>query len=163
MRLLSLRLGVALGATYNYVPNKRALLQLVASELDSRVEAHSELTDGFDQAKSVMLQIHDVFAGYPGMGAYVALHVPEFASESLVKMITDPLCRAGLSPAEANQITLALVLINVGHMLVEMPPKLQKRAERALEDGVDLILEGARARLKRSRRSSRATSATLPH
>src|SRR5579859_7503264 len=63
MRLLSQRLGVALGATYRHVPNKDELLRLVAADLYARVVPADD-TDGdeFGRAKHVMLQIHDVLA-----------------------------------------------------------------------------------------------------
>ncbi len=146
MRLLSERLGVALGATYKHVANKHALLQMVAEALYARIEPASDNLDEFEQAKSVMLQVHRVLAAHPGMADYIAQHVPEFTSVNLVKLITGPLCAAGLTPAEANRITLALVLLNGGHMLVRIPPELQDEAAEAFEEGVDLILRGARAR-----------------
>jgi len=67
MRVLSRRLGVALGATYRHVPNKDELLRLVAACLYAQIRPADDTDgDGFDQAKHVMLQIHDVLAAYPG-------------------------------------------------------------------------------------------------
>src|ERR1700757_5352138 len=98
MRLLSQRLGVSLGATYRHVPNKSELLRLVAADLYARITpADDTHGDEFDQAKHVMLQIHDVLGAYPGMAAHIAQNVPEFASERLTSLITDPLQAAGLS------------------------------------------------------------------
>jgi AcrR family transcriptional regulator len=147
MRLLSQRLGVALGATYRHVPNKHELLRLVAADLYSQVNpADANATDEFEQAKLVMIQIHNVLAAYPGMAAYIAEHLPEFTSASVASLITGPLRRAGLSQAEADRITFALVLLNAGHMLLRVPTALEDEAAAAFEDGVDLILRGARSR-----------------
>ena len=147
MRLLSERLGVALGATYKHVPDKHALLHLVAEVLYSRIEPAADAVDEFDQAKSVMLQVHDVLAAHPGMAGYIAQHVPEFSSVNVAKLLVGPLCAGGLSPAEAHRITFALILLNGGHMLVRMPAELQQEAAEAFADGVDLILRGARSRV----------------
>ena len=92
MRLLSERLGVALGATYKHVANKHTLLQMVAEALYARIEPASDDLDEFEQAKSVMLEVHRVLAAHPGMADYIAQHVPEFTSVNLVKLITGPLC-----------------------------------------------------------------------
>src|SRR3984885_1066350 len=76
MRLLSQRLGVSLGATYRHVPNKDDLLRLVAADLYARITpADATDRDEFDQAKHVMLQIHDLLAAYPGVGAPIAENV----------------------------------------------------------------------------------------
>src|ERR1700722_6313204 len=151
MRLLSERLGVALGATYKHVPDKHTLLRLVAEVLYARIEPADDAVDEFEQAKSVMLQVHEVLAAHPGMAEYIAQHVPEFSSVNVAKLITGPLCAGGLSRAEANRITLALILLNGGHILVRMPVELRQEAAEAFADGVDLILRGARARVGQRR------------
>jgi AcrR family transcriptional regulator len=147
MRLLSQRLGVSLGATYRHVPNKDELLRLVAADLYARITPGDE-TDGdeFDQAKHVMLQIHDLLAAYQGMAAHIAQNIPEFTSERLASLITNPLQAAGLSAGEAGRIVFALVLLNAGHMLIRVPAGLEDEAAAAFEEGVDLILRGAQKR-----------------
>jgi AcrR family transcriptional regulator len=147
MRLLSQRLGVSLGATYRHVPNKNDLLRLVAADLYARITpADATDRDEFDQAKHVMLQIHDVLAAYPGMAAHIAQNLPEFTSERLTSLITDPLQAAGLSAGEAGRIVFTLILLNAGHMLIRVPAGLEDEAAAAFEDGVDLILRGAQTR-----------------
>jgi AcrR family transcriptional regulator len=146
MRRLSVRLGVALGATYRHVPNKHELLRLVAAELYARIESPTGVADEFEQAESVIVHVHDALAAYPGMAAYIAQHIPEFTSTRLASLITGPLCAAGLTAAESQRIAFALVLLNAGHMLLEVPPELESEGEAAFHDGVDLILRGARSR-----------------
>jgi AcrR family transcriptional regulator len=145
MRLLSQRLGVSLGATYRHVPNKDELLRLAAADLYARVKPADDCDDEFEQAKRVMLTIHDLLAAYPGMAAHIAQNVPEFTSAQLTSLITDPLRTAGLSAAEADRIVFALVLLNAGHMLLRVPAAWEGEAAAAFEEGVDLILRGARA------------------
>jgi AcrR family transcriptional regulator len=144
MRLLSQRLGVSLGATYRHLPNKNELLRLVAADLYARIKPADDCADEFEQAKRVMLQIHDLLAAYPGMAAHIAQNVPEFYSASVAALITDPLQAAGLARAEADRIVFALVLLNAGHMLFQVPAELADEAAAAFEGGVDLILRGAR-------------------
>ena len=147
MRLLSQRLGVSLGATYRHVPNKDDLLRLVAADLYGRITPADDTEgDGFDQAKHVMLQIHDVLAAYPGMAAHIAQNIPEFTSERLAGLITNPLQAAGLSADEAGRIVFTLILLNAGHMLIRVPAGLEDEASAAFEEGVDLILRGAQTR-----------------
>ena len=110
MRVLSQRLGVALGATYRHVPNKEELLRLVAAYLYAQIRPADDTDgDGFDQAKDAMLQIHDVLAAYPGMAAHIAQNIPEFTSERLTSLITDPLQAAGLTADEAARIVFTLI------------------------------------------------------
>ena len=147
MRVLSQRLGVALGATYRHVPNKDELLRLVAANLYAQIRpADDSDGDGFDQAKHVMLQIHDVLAAYPGMAAHIAQNIPEFTSVRLASLITNPLQAAGLSADEAGRIVFTLVLLNAGHMLIRVPAGLEDEAAAAFAEGVDLILRGAQTR-----------------
>ena len=147
MRVLSQRLAVALGATYRHVPNKDLLLRLVAAHLYAQIRPADDTDgDGFDQAKHVMLQIHDVLAAYPGMAAHIAQNIPEFTSEHLARLITDPLQAAGLSADEAGRIVFTLILLNAGHMLIRVPAGLEDEAAAAFEEGVDLILRGAQTR-----------------
>src|ERR1700722_4192645 len=147
MRLLSQRLGVSLGATYRHVPNKSELLRLVAADLYARITpADDTHGDEFDQAKHVMLQIHDVLGAYPGMAAHIAQNVPEFTSERWTSLITSPLQAAGLSADEAARIVFTLILLNAGHMLIRVPAGLEDEAAAAFEEGVDLILRGAQTR-----------------
>ncbi len=87
-----------------------------------------------------MLQIHDVLGAYPGMAAHIAQNVPEFTSERLTSLITDPLQAAGLSADEAGRIVFTLILLNAGHMLIRVPAGLEDEAAAAFEEGVDLIL-----------------------
>jgi TetR/AcrR family tetracycline transcriptional repressor len=145
MRVLSQRLGVSLGATYRHVPNKNELLRLVAADLYARIKPADDCADEFEQAKRVMLQIHGLLAAYPGMAAHIAENVPEFYSASVAGLISDPLQAAGLSRTEADRIVFALVLLNAGHMLFRVPAELEDEAAAAFEEGVDLILSGARA------------------
>lgn len=149
MRLLSDRLGVALGATYRHVPDKHQLLRLVAAELYAKVHPPEAVADEFEQVRLVILEIHDLLAAYPGMAAYMGQYGPEFASPKLARLIIEPLCAAGLTWGEAYRITFALVLLTAGHLLYQQPAELESDAAAAFAEGVDLMLSSARARAHR--------------
>ena len=68
MRALSERLGVALGATYRHVPNKHALLQLVARSLYDDISHVEDEPDPLARVKAVMLEVRRMFARLPGNG-----------------------------------------------------------------------------------------------
>ncbi len=145
MRALSDRLGVALGATYRHVPNKHALLQLVARSLYADVCDVEHDADPFARVKAVMLEVRRAFASYPGMASYVSSHLSDFESPAVTTMLLDPLLESGLGPQEAEALVLDLVLFTAGVLLVRLDPAVEAQAETAYEHGVDLLLAGARA------------------
>lgn len=147
MRLLSERLGVSLGATYRHVPDKHQLLRLVVVDLYARVQPPQAAADEFEQVKLVVVEIHDILAAYPGVAAYMGEHVASFISAQLAGLITEPLCAVGLPSAEANRIMFALVLLIAGHLLFRQPAGLEREAAAAFEEGVDLMLASAKARV----------------
>jgi AcrR family transcriptional regulator len=143
MRALSDRLGVALGATYRHVPNKHELLQLVARSLYADITHGEEESDGLAGVKAVMLQVRRMFASYPGMASYVSAHMSDFESPAVTTMLLSPLLERGLSPHEAEELVLALVLFTAGALLVRVDPLLEVQAEAAYGRGIDLLLAGA--------------------
>ncbi|HEY1829492.1 MAG TPA: helix-turn-helix domain-containing protein [Acidimicrobiales bacterium] len=143
MRALSDRLGVALGATYRHVPNKHALLQLVARSLYADVSHVDGESDGLARVKAVMLEVRRLFASYQGMAAYVSTHLSDFESSAVTTMLIDPLLERGLSPNESEVLVLALVLFTAGALLVKVDPGLEAQAAAAYASGIDLLLAGA--------------------
>jgi AcrR family transcriptional regulator len=151
MRALSDRLGVALGATYRHVPNKHALLRLVARSLYNDVGQVDEQSAPLARVKAVMLDVRRMFASYPGMAAYVSAHLSDFESPAVTTMLLDPLLEAGLGPHEAEAVLLDLVLFTAGALLVKPDPAVEVQVEVAFEHGVDLLLVGALARVSQQR------------
>jgi len=143
MRALSDRLGVALGATYRHVPNKHALLQLVARSLYNDVCQVDDESDPLARVKAVMLDVRRMFASYPGMAAYVSAHLSDFESPAVTTMLVDPLLESGLGPHQAEALVLDLVLFTAGALLIKLDPAVEVQVEDAYEHGVDLLLAGA--------------------
>lgn len=151
MRALSDRLGVALGATYRHVPNKPALLQLVARSLYNDVCQVDEETEPLARVKAVILEVRRLFACYSGMAAYVSAHVSDFESPAVTTMLLDPLLEAGLVPHEAEALVLDLVLLTAGALLVKPDPAIEFQVAGAFEHGIDLLLAGALALVSQQR------------
>lgn len=151
MRELSARLGVALGATYRHVRSKHDLLHLVVETLYDRIEPGDPRADGYAQAKQVMVQIHDVLGAYPGLAGHVGQHMGEFVSVRVAKLVSEPLIREGLSSEEAGEVRLALTLLTAGHVQIRdsLPALDGEPGRQAFEGSVDLVLDGARARVGR--------------
>jgi TetR/AcrR family tetracycline transcriptional repressor len=151
MRALSDRLEVALGATYRHVPNKHALLQLVARSLYADISPVDAESDGLAGVRAVMLQVRRMFARYPGMAGYVSAHMSDFESPAVTTMLLKPLLERGLSPHEAEELVLALVLFTAGALLVKVEPALESQADAAYGKGIDLLLAGAMALARQQR------------
>jgi TetR/AcrR family transcriptional regulator, tetracycline repressor protein len=152
MRLLSERLGVALGATYRHVSNKHALLQLVGRELYSRVdEAAGNKREGLDRTRSLLIRFRDVVGHYPGMASYVADHLGEFGSPQLLKAITDALLATGLSSKGAARVTRTLFFYTAGAMLTSIPGESDQQASEYFAAGLDLVLQGVDAEVAKNR------------
>jgi AcrR family transcriptional regulator len=153
MRELSARLGVSLGATYRHVRSKHELLKLVTQDLYSRIEPGNPSTDGFEQAKVVMLQVHDLIGAYPGLAGYIGHHMGEFSSLPVSKILVDPLCDAGLKEEDAYRVIMALILFTSGHLLIRgsVPEWVGMDKQAMFTEGLDLLVDGARGRVRKPR------------
>jgi AcrR family transcriptional regulator len=159
MRLLSDRLGVALGATYRHVANKHNLLQLVAHVLYSQVdEAVGDTRDGLDRTRWLLITFRDVFGRYPGMASYLADHLSEFGSPELLKSMTEALLAAGLSSKGAARVTRTLFFYTAGAMLTSIPGETAQQASEHFAAGLDLVMRGVDAEVGKGRTSERARS-----
>jgi AcrR family transcriptional regulator len=144
MRLLSERLGVALGATYKYVPNKHALLVLVANELFTQIE-HDVPEQGEWSARvgALFVRVYDTFRGYPGLADQIAADPPSEEplqfSIMLIKLLSD----AGFSRAAINDLMSALFFYTTGALLTTAQPSAPS-SPAAFGAGLDLLLRGAR-------------------
>lgn len=147
MRQLSERLGVALGATYKHVPNKSALLALVANELFTQIE--HDVPDDEEWSGRVcalFVRIYDTFRAYPGLADQIAFHSPSADPPqlgiTLIKLLTD----AGFSSAEIDDLMSALFFYTTGALLTDARPS-SPSSTAAFRAGLDLLLGGARAQL----------------
>lgn len=151
MRALSAKLGVALGATYHHVPNKRDLLLLVAHELYDEVVLPEKGT--WDQRlKKLMVSVAEVVGRHPGMASFMNSNAADSMPVELNRQVTDLLSEAGFSSRNVHAVMGALFIyvngvISSGFGRVA-PRVMTVDVSRIFRDGLEMLLTGARARLE---------------
>jgi len=144
MRALSDKLGVALGATYKHVANKNALLRLIADDLYEKILTKDAGGDDLEQIEEMLLEIANTFDRYPGMAAYVAMHMDEFQSVEVSERIMGSLQRVGLSREDAGVRVIALITFISGHLLIDLGDEYAQESAAAYQFGVSQLLAGLR-------------------
>jgi AcrR family transcriptional regulator len=161
MRALSARLGVALGATYHYVPTKRDLMLLVAHELYDEVILPERGT--WDQRlKKLMISVAEVVGRYPGMAAFLNANAADAMPVDLRRRVFSLLQDAGFNKRNNDAIRGALFIfvngVNSGTIKGGMPAGLGPAdVKRMFQDGLDILLAGARVILDEQRRFRRGS------
>jgi AcrR family transcriptional regulator len=158
MRRLSAKLGVALGATYHHVPNKDALLVLVADELCRRIEI-PERVDGYwrTQVRELLLNVTEVMGAYPGVAAYIMRHPTEMPLVDVIAATSDALDCAGLRDEAAARVLSALFFYLAGTIvsgaITTRRPDIMTGEEvmARFADGLDVVLTGIEVEVERQR------------
>jgi AcrR family transcriptional regulator len=159
MRELSARLGVALGATYHYLPSRQAVIRRVAQDLFGQVESpSSDVASWREQVKSMVLATAIAVGQYPGMAAYVLAHVDEVGPLRLHDELEVVLRRAGFGEDDMHALQSALYFYGAGIAANFLPVRQAATFARAdaqamFEDGLDMLLAGAELRLVGDRNS----------
>jgi AcrR family transcriptional regulator len=148
MRALSAKLGVALGATYHHVPNKRDLLVLVARDLYDEVVLPDRGT--WDQRlKKLMVSVADVVGRHPGMASFMNANVADTMPVELNRRVTELLSEAGFSPRNVQAVMGALFIYVNGVSSAGIGGTINRvDINRMFLDGLDMLLVGARASLE---------------
>jgi AcrR family transcriptional regulator len=147
MRGLSDHLGVALGATYKHVPNKRVLLALVTDELFSRVEdTDPQNEEWFDRMRALFLRVYDTFRAHPGLAEHVAHPSPDARPPHLRRTLVKILSDAGFSKTEVDDLMSALFFYTTGALVSDA--SYVTGSATTFAAGLDLLLRGARDGLR---------------
>jgi len=164
MRALSAQLGVALGATYHYVPNKRDLLLLVAHDLYDEVVLPDK--GPWDQRlKKLMVSVAEVVGRHPGMASFMNSNAADSMPVELNRRVVDLLREAGFSSRNVHAVMGALFIyvngVISGGFGEAASGAMKADVSRIFRDGLEMLLTGARARLEedlgtRRRRTQRA-------
>jgi AcrR family transcriptional regulator len=162
MRRLSTDLGVALGATYHHVPTKRELLVLVAHDLYDEVAQPPPGRKWDARVKALMVSVAATIGRYPGMARFMNENVDDVVPESLRHTVVGLLHDAGFSDQAMTPVLTALFFYVTGVVASGASASSQTSLRDAdmqarFEDGLDVLLAGARARLQQERRTSRTT------
>lgn len=162
MRRLSAKLGVALGATYHHVPNKHALLVLVANALYARIEIPERIDgDWRSQVRELLLNVTKVMRGYPGVAAYSMHHPWEIPMVHVIEATSDALEYAGLRGEAAARVSSALFFYVAGTIVSGATTTLRpdrvspETAEALFAEGLDVVLTGMEVEVERERRRYR--------
>jgi AcrR family transcriptional regulator len=164
MRRLSTKLGVALGATYHHVPTKRDLLLLLAHDLYDEVVVPKKGT--WDQRiKKLMVDVADMVGRYPGMAAFMNANADDSMPVELSRAVTEILANAGFGPRDINAVRAALFFYVTGMSSGSLTPASTSALRgvdirRLFEDGLDILLAGARVRLEANQRGKRSRKTT---
>jgi AcrR family transcriptional regulator len=157
MRRLSTKLGVALGATYHHVPNKHALLVLIADELYGRIEIPDRVDgDWRAQIRELLLNVTQVMGAYPGVAAYIMRHPEEIPLVAVIDATSDALDFAGLRGDAAARVLSALFFYLAGTIVsgaisTQRPDTMTSDEVMArFADGLDVVLTGIEVEVERS-------------
>jgi AcrR family transcriptional regulator len=161
MRRLSTKLGVALGATYHHVATKHDLLVLVGRDLYSEVSLPAPKGPWNDRVKTLMLNQAAIVGRYPGMASFMMAHVDELVPTDLNATVRGILLEAGFTERGIGAVLSALFFyvtgMSAGGFADPTAKVFQGRNMQALfEDGLDVLLAGAEARLQEDRKGTRA-------
>jgi AcrR family transcriptional regulator len=149
MRRLSDDLGVALGATYHHVPDRQALLRLVAQDISDDLELPDrDAGEWIDQVQAAILSYVDLLHRYPGMIGEVADDLLAMTPVALRSFLLECLAGAGFSDDDQETVLAALFFYVSGATAFGGVPGLATRAvvRNHFEAGLGLLLHGAAAR-----------------
>ena len=150
MRRLSDALGVALGATYHYVPNRRALLQLVAQDIYAELALPSVRSgDWADHIYAAIVDFVRLLTCYPGMSAEVLRDPAGMSPPHLEAFVRERLTTAGFRGQNLSVVLAAIFFyVSGATALVPRPSDnsgTARAAMRHFEQGLRVLLRGVAA------------------
>jgi AcrR family transcriptional regulator len=159
MRRLSERLGVALGATYHYVPDRDSLLALVAERINAQISLRStRRAQWASTLRALMIDYAELYGRYPGMAAFTNSHLaatrPDATRMALLRLLLD----SGFAEESALNVLATFFFYTSGATTSELmhrdqPEYSAAELERRFHQGLDLVIDGAKARLRADRRA----------
>jgi AcrR family transcriptional regulator len=156
MRALSDRLGVALGATYRHIPNRDALLLLVARELLGRVaRATREEDDWIDRMRTLALGYIEIFGAHPGMAAVVMANLPAIDAPELLGAISTAYEESGLDEDAATTANMAVFFYVNAITASDLAHKGDEPIDARFAGGLEILLKGIRVEATERRRALR--------
>ncbi len=153
MRRLGEEVGVEAMSLYHHVPSKAALLDGVHERILARVPpppAHEH--DWRRYAAHQAQALHATLCAHPGaIGLFVARPAATASSLARLDAYLDVLVRAGFSRPEAVQVVHVVMAFVVGHASWAVGPAHGEPPAAEFRFGLDALLTGLAARLRRSR------------
>jgi AcrR family transcriptional regulator len=119
MRLLSTRLGVAVGATYRHVNGKQELLTLCLHRIFAEADRPRQPDeDPRAWVRELLLRLFDVMSGYPGMSSWSANNAI-LEPVSLTPSVVEALIEAGMDQEEASRTMKVLFFFVIGALTAD--------------------------------------------
>jgi AcrR family transcriptional regulator len=163
MRRLSEELGVALGATYRYLPSKAAVLETLATHVLDRVAFPGPEAGAWgERLRAVLLSLWDAVGQFPDgirllntdAGARNAARMDEY-----VRQLLDS---AGFPPDECERACAAIYFLSHGVLAGSVAESRPKRTDdRSIHNALDVLIAGLTARLRKARRQVAMVRADL--
>jgi AcrR family transcriptional regulator len=159
MRRLSERLGVALGATYHYVPNRQALMRLVVNdivqdlELPARDDPH---VDWVEQTRVALMAYVGLMAQYPGLAAEMLVDLENTRPVVFHDYLVERLVGAGFTEERIGAVLAVLFFFVSGVTLAGVQaaagsPGAHPRFDEFVDSGLRMLLRGLAAELDHDR------------
>lgn len=164
MRRLSDRLGVALGATYHYVKDRDTLLKLVAERINGEITlASTNPRDWATTVRTLMIDYARAYGRHPGMASFVNNNLGSMPPDATQLGLLELLIKAGFDDEHARTVLAALFFYASGATASELmyrDHELVSAAQliRRFEQGLDIVIEGAKAVLRDDRRARRTSN-----
>lgn len=131
MRKLGAALNVQGGALYRHFPNKAALLNAMADKIVEGVGEPLPDASWHEQIYVLGNRFREALLAHrDGARLVSATHATGHATSTNASFVINVLCKAGLSPAQAGSLALALYYYVLGHTIEE-----QAAQARPLADG----------------------------
>lgn len=161
MRKLSERLGVALGATYHHVPNRDALLVLVADRINRQVVVGPTNPRAWQATlRTMMIDYAAAYSAYPGMATFCLTNLRATGPVDTRDQVLEMLAAAGFARDSAIDVLAALFFYANGATATDIFRREQPGFSPALmwrrfEQGLELLLQGAAVQLRADKRARR--------
>lgn len=161
MRRLSERLGVALGATYHYVPDRDSLLVLVAERINANLQLRStKPADWASTLRWLMIDYAAEYAKYPGMSNFSNSNLAATGPDATYVALLELLDAAGFTRESAYNVLAAFFFYTSGAtasslMFTDQPGYPAAHLIERFGNGLDLLIEGTRAQLRADKRARR--------
>jgi hypothetical protein len=141
------------------VPTKHDLLILVGRDLYSEVTSPPPTGSWDAKLKKLMLKLSSVVSRYPGMASFMTANAEELVPTELNQLVRAILREAGFNDRGAAAVLGALFFYVTGMNAAGFAEATTRASYRRnlqarFEDGLDILLAGARTRLDDAKRTT---------
>jgi len=152
MRGLADELGVTPMATYYYVPNKTALVDLVLEAVMADIQVPEPSSGTWSERMwKLNRDTRKATAAHPGLAEALLDRPPTPAAQRHIQATVDCLIEAGFSPSEAQLAYTTFESCMFGRMAVERAHRAPVSTDKAYRWAFDTLIAGFEARIAANR------------